>query len=610
MSGPCFLVNQKDIASAALKHKKAVWLDELTPHGMFATLDYYFYQLYDFLGRYNLVPDFVFSFLPRYQLLPLLNIQRKGFQCHFRMNNSWEPNITNWTDPLYHAEGNAQWTAKESVGLPQHVHTKLTIDMLTPVGATQCIADEVPKESEREGEGSHDKQHYIGISGGGWRALNGHMGIFRALSSITYLRLVKAFSAVSGGSWFLSKLAFDEDFSKSVLQNETHITEVALDWMERKYFGVIRNTTCSHASKQTQNLQNSVGSFLSTAALQAHVPFTFSLATGIIAAHHYNYSWQKLVEDAVLGSNIAGKHLDNITLAAQARKSFGEATVIFNWNQLHRWKGANGSNCSKWSLKDTNDQYIQHPVYTSALYEQHPGNNDVKVDINIQGRPVKGLFEVCHFNSCPGTHETTALAQASAAIATMISTLVGLPPLPPLPLPPPSPVVPLLSTECADFNLGSLTVGQVASASSAAAGMTAVREWVHNIIELAQHKAKDALKGGSGNIWYCSFYRILFTNLVDDCNEDIAVEEFLKLTGCETSDGKKEDPAITAKRWSQFLEKMAVQMVMNSSSLEHTHAGHMAIDAVNQNQTRINLDYTLHMHDIDVCTRFFNMPLC
>ena len=147
-------------------------------------------------------------------------------------------------------------------------------------------------------------------------------------------------------------------------------------------------------------------------------------------------------------------------------------------------------------------------------------------------------------------------------------------------VPPPSDLAPS-STECTDFNLGGLTVGQVASASSAAAGAAAVREWVHNILELAQHKAKHALKGGSGNIWYCSFYRMLINNFVGACNKDTAVDEFLKLTGCETSDGKKENPAITAQRWSQFLEKMAVQMVVDSDSPEHVHAGHMAIDAVN-----------------------------
>ena len=568
------------MVSAAFQHERAVWLDELTPHGIVNTFNYYFYQLYDFLSRSSPIPDAVFSFLPRYQLLPFMNIQRKGFQCHFRMNNSWEPNITAWEHPLEQTEGNAQWTPNTSVVLPQHVHMRLTTTMLTSTGFTTFShEDAVPHRIETEEGESHAKQHYIGISGGGWRALNGHMGVFRALSSVTYLPLVKMFSAVSGGSWFLSKLAFDEDFSESVLKNETHISEVALDWMERKYFGVMRKTTCSQTNKPTEHFDNGVGSFLSTAILQAPEPIKSFLGTGIIAANHYNYSWQHLVEDAVLGSNIAHKPLDNVTLAAEAQKNFGEAMITFNWNQLPRWNPANGSGCSKWSLQNNNnyrDQHVQRPVYTSAMYQQLPDNNGVKVDVNMQGRPLKGLFKACHSNLCTEQMDSSMLVE----IATTLSSLVGV-----QTAPPPSPDVPLLSTECTDFNLGGLTVGQVASASSAAAGGAAVREWVHNILELAQHKAKHALKGGSGNIWYCSFYRMLIDNFVGACNKDSAVDEFLKLTGCETSDGKKEDSEITAQRWSQFLEKMAVQMVMNSGSPEHVHAGYMAIDAVNQSLT-------------------------
>ena len=340
--------------------------------------------------------------------------------------------------------------------------------------------------------------------------------------------------------------------------------------MERNYFGVIRNTTCSQVNKPTEKFENDVGSFISTAILHAPGPVKSFLGTGIIAANHYNYSWQNLVEDAVLGSNIADKPLDNITLTAEARKHFGEAMITFNWNQLPRWNQTNGPDCSKWFLQNTDGQHIQRPVYTSALYQQLPGNSGIKVELNMQGRPVKGLFKACHSNTCPRTHDNMG-SFALAAIATTVSSWVGLPP------PPPPSDVPLLSTECADFNLGSLTVGQVASASSAAAGGAAVGEWVHNIIELAQHKAKDS----SRIIWYCSFYGMLFESFVGACNKDVAVGELLKLIGCSTPDGDKEDAVTTAQRWSTFLEKMAVEMVVNSSSPEHVHAGHMAIDAVN-----------------------------
>ena len=80
------------------------------------------------------------------------------------------------------------------------------------------------------------KQFYIGISGGGWRALSGHMGAFRALSSTSLLPKVTFFSSVSGGSWFLSKLGFDEDFAGKVLVDDDLIAEVVSEWFEKNYF--------------------------------------------------------------------------------------------------------------------------------------------------------------------------------------------------------------------------------------------------------------------------------------------------------------------------------------------------------------------------------------
>ena len=85
----------------------------------------------------------------------------------------------------------------------------------------------------------------MGISGGGWRALAGHMGAFRALSNKGALPMVDMYSAVSGGSWFLSKLSFDNDFAGKVLGNHTHIAEDALQWFEgdgRRICGA-----CAHA---------------------------------------------------------------------------------------------------------------------------------------------------------------------------------------------------------------------------------------------------------------------------------------------------------------------------------------------------------------------------
>ena len=59
------------------------------------------------------------------------------------------------------------------------------------------------------------------------------------------------------------------------------------------------------------------------------------------------------------------------------------------------------------------------------------------------------------------------------------------------------------------------------------------------------------------------------------CNRQFVLDEFLKLLGCETSDGKIHDSATTAKQWAALLHEMAIEMTVGSG-----HSGHMAIDAV------------------------------
>merc|ERR1719201_3365854 len=123
--------------------------------------------------------------------------------------------------------------------------------------------------------------------------------------------------------------------------------------------------------------------------------------------------------------------------------------------------------------------------------------------------------------------------------------------------------------KCDDFQFQNLTVGQVASASSAAVGGGAVQAWVQSVIELVRRKAKDALKG-SVNVLYCSQYGMLIENLLGPCNRKAVLKEFFRLLGCETDSEKKEDSKVTAKRWVEFLQNMAVQMAIKSP-LESDH---------------------------------------
>ena len=554
LSGPCLSINQESLVSEASHYSQDVWLDDLQPNGIEATLKYYFYNLYDLLARVGGMFNFC---LPRHHVLNVLDVQRKGFQVDFRIGNSLEPKITNWDSPLEQEEGKVYWKALESVVLPKKVEMKLTPKMMSVTGFTTfTLGDEARKEKGSSAGKSPDKQYYVGMSGGGWRALAGHMGVFRGLSNKNSLPMVKMFSSVSGGSWLLSKLSFDPDFSAKVLRSDTHITEVVLEYMERHYFPTVRDTMCL---KKSQKLPKGggVGSFLATAILQAPEPIKTMLGNIIIAAHSFNFSWQALVEEGVLGHDVADQPLDQIPLVPDARSRFGDATMAFNWNQLHRWGDQKNASCSKWYLKDNEGNHVQYPIYTSALYRQSD-DDSIKVEINMKGERPESLYDACNSNSCQGP--------AEKSLAEMAETVLGLFGSSPKVEP---------TTSCDDFKFQSLTVGQVVSASSAAAGGAGVHEWVYGLIEMVRQQAKDALQGDV-NIWYCSHYRMIIEAIVGSCNRQVVIDEFLTLLGCSTSEGVKEDAAVTSQRWTAFLEKLAVKMGLQETG----HEGYMAIDAV------------------------------
>ena len=121
--------------------------------------------------------------------------------------------------------------------MSEPVEMKITTSMLTKEGFTSLrLGKEPPKKLGRE---KNETKYYVGISGGGWRALSGHMGAFRALSNNNALSNVDMLSSVSGGTWFLTKLAFDNDFARLVLDNKTPIADVVFKWFESGYFPII-----------------------------------------------------------------------------------------------------------------------------------------------------------------------------------------------------------------------------------------------------------------------------------------------------------------------------------------------------------------------------------
>jgi hypothetical protein len=122
--------------------------------------------------------------------------------------------------------------------------------------------------------------------------------------------------------------------------------------------------------------------------------------------------------------------------------------------------------------------------------------------------------------------------------------------------------------ECGDFNFdfGELTVGQVVSASSAAAGAGAVRPWVQSIIEAARQHMEHLMRG-----LHCDLSDTILGQVT---NTKVATkDEFLKLMGC-----KDEPSAQTADRWCGYLQDMAVKMKLTNSHGE-SNMGNMAFDS-------------------------------
>ena len=115
------------------------------------------------------------------------------------------------------------------------------------------------------------------------------------------------------------------------------------------------------------------------------------------------------------------------------------------------------------------------------------------------------------------------------------------------------------------FNLSfdGLTIGQAASASSAAVGGGSVQPWAVNVIEFARHHRPP-----------CSVMPFLIEQVSEEAN---VKDEFLKLVGC-----KNEHSIVTAARWSKFFRSMAVNMNVIDSKGEQTMSHNMAIDAVRQ----------------------------
>ena len=336
VSGACLSANHETLVLAAAQHTRKLWFYELSPSLPRDWFEFLYFVAYELVSsRLDFLPKAIFPFVSKDQLFGASTVKRKGFTCLFKNNHPWEPVITNWKQPLERVDGYQKWTlSDQSVMMPRNITMLLTTAMRTPTGFTSTeLGGEKRQLPEREDVKPRGKPYYVGVSGGGWRALAGHMGAFRALSNKNALRLVDMFSSVSGGTWFLTKLAFDANFSRNVLHNEPHITKVVMEWMEHEYFLVIRNTilrnttTCSReATEPSPSSANTVGPAISAAILQAPGFVRSALGAAIVAANDFKFSWQKLIEEGVLRGDFADQPLNKVSLTPEASTKFGEAS--------------------------------------------------------------------------------------------------------------------------------------------------------------------------------------------------------------------------------------------------------------------------------------------
>lgn len=100
----------------------------------------------------------------------------------------------------------------------------------------------------------------VSYQGGGWRAMFACMGVTRALSRAgvfgpEYARQLQVLSSNSGGSWFLSQLAYSESFYGNVTGEEHQVAQMVHDWMGKQ-----RSQLQPPSEKVIENLKQWLGS--------------------------------------------------------------------------------------------------------------------------------------------------------------------------------------------------------------------------------------------------------------------------------------------------------------------------------------------------------------
>ena len=398
---------------------------------------------------------------------------------------------------------------------------QLTINMFSVAGFTNAQLGTGPMQ-EPEKQKPVNKKYYMGISGGGWRAIASTMGVFRGLSQLGTLSHVDMFSSVSGGTWFLSKLAYDDKFAKSVLTNETRIGRSTTNYMEKQYFRTMKRSSDQSKYCASSNLSSYCNDQIATAARGLFTEEA-SLIPGMIkndmasyyyALERFRFNWRNMVEAAILGANPSAQNLNTAQLAPTLRSQLKKQTQFaFNWLQFHQWT----EETNRWFLKKVGTyrrQVAQYPVYTSAVYTVDGDESDLTV--KAQGQPINELFDVCYRKHGEDV--------------------------------------------CGHFDFSNLTIGQVASASSAAVGGGMVDSWVKNVIKVARLVVLVMVGDSVSAITLKS----MLSNKIGGHCDQAAIGEVLKFL--DLGVGNPDPLENVTARWTNFLHDMAIRLPAKMST--------------------------------------------
>jgi len=416
-------------------------------------------------------------------------------------------------------DGVTVYTARYETQDPTDV--KLTTDMLTSEGFVTVKLGIAPIDEPRQ-QKSDDTKYYFSISGGGWRALSSSAGTLRGLSTTGALANVDMFTSVSGASWFLTKLAFDNDFASEVLGSDVPIGRVITKWYETEYFPGMTQA-------ETTPCSNEIGKFLATISSDQTAISPAMIVDMVGDFQQFSYDWSKLVKQFIVGDKTSKLSLHTATLSESLRAKIPkQVKFAFNWNQFNHWGG--GDKKQYFLREKSTGKISQRPVYTNAHYDLD--GDKAEVEVKARGSPVNALFEVCHVED-NGQHV------------------------------------------CGDHDFSDLTVGQTASASSAYMGFTTNRVWMKAAFTQIRASLADMVPtDGVTGFFTCKFFKpILKLFLKGHCNQAIQ-KEIANIIGC-----RDESVEETANRYTGFLQNMAIDFSRGVNGEKDTSK--MAFDALN-----------------------------